>query len=173
MFLDLESLCGCEPDRSEHSQLVFVESGSRIADRPQDSRFKVGASADEIDDLLFRGIVEQTVDGEIASLGIGGRSGKLNTVRPSPVGIIAIAAERCDFGGFDLIVVRSFPARSFGQNSNHPERGTKGQRAIGAEDFSDRIWRGVCRDVVIFGRQLQQSIAHASTCEIGGVACFC
>ena len=65
---DLETEHGGETNRAQHAQPIFRETLRRIADRPNQFRFEIGAAADKIDDFILLRIEKHSVDGEIAPL---------------------------------------------------------------------------------------------------------
>ena len=68
----------------------------RRADGPQQFRAQVSFAADPIVQLFRDGIVEQSVDGEIAAAGVGLRVGEDDLLGMPSVLVIRLGAKRCD-----------------------------------------------------------------------------
>src|SRR5204863_2608904 len=98
-----------EADGAEQAKFVFFETPVRIADRANNSRVQVGASADEIENLQRIVTHQEPVDGEVAALDVlFGRFSVNHGVRAASVRVAAIGAECCDF---DFVAVA--------RNQNH------------------------------------------------------
>lgn len=95
--VDLEVQGGGEPDGAKHAKFVFAESVGGIADGAEGAGFQVGEAVDVIENAVFDGVVEETVDGEIAALGVGAGIREFDGFRAATVEVLAIAAERRDF----------------------------------------------------------------------------
>ncbi len=80
-----------------HPQLVFGKPCTRVADGADHAPLEIGQAVDVIDHALFKRIVEQAIDREIAALGILFWRAENHRIRMPPVAIFGIAAERRDF----------------------------------------------------------------------------
>ena len=61
---------GAELDRPQDSHGVFLETGDRLTDRPNDASLDVGHSIDPVEHLALFNVVEETVDREVTALGV-------------------------------------------------------------------------------------------------------
>ena len=73
--VDLEVEAGGEADGPEHAEVVFGEAGDGVADGTDEAGGEVGATVDEVEDFAGEGVEEETVDREVAPLGVGGGVG--------------------------------------------------------------------------------------------------
>ena len=120
-------------------------------------------SSDEIDDSLGDRIVEKTVDGKVAPLGVLFGRRVDDPVGASAVGVGTVGSERRDF---DL-------ALGLGQSTvdEHNAKGfADGACVIGTEDFTDLLGGRVGGDIEVFGSQAQQSVSHAPSGIVSHVA---
>src|SRR5206468_12676027 len=68
--LDCVSQFRTEPNRAEHSQLIFFESGTRIADGADQPGLDILLTMHIVDEAFFDGIVEKSIDCKIAAKNI-------------------------------------------------------------------------------------------------------
>ena len=90
---DGKSQPGGEPDRAEQAQAILVETGERIANRPDHPLGHVVLAAHIVEHPLRGGVIEHAVDGEVASQGVFPRVGKSDTGRVAAVDIAAVGAK--------------------------------------------------------------------------------
>jgi hypothetical protein len=155
LLIECEIKASSEPHRSQHSQLVFRNSLPRIANCLDDTAFEVVLSADEVDDATFKRIVKQTVDREIAPLGVGLGIRESHRVRMPAVAVCRIAAKRCHI---DL------PRFFWPQNRNDAKRGANRQCSPLAKNLPDALGRRIGRHIVVLGHGPHELIAHAPAC---------
>jgi hypothetical protein len=122
-------------------------------------------SADEIDDEVFQWIVEQAVDGKVASLGILFGGSEFDPIRTSSVGVGTIGAES---GHFDL----AFLFRDSAMDKDHAEGFTDRLGMGFAEGTADLLGRSVGSDIEVFGLDSQESVANATASVIGDKTAF-
>ena len=110
-------------------------------------------AADVVDDLFGDRVEEQAVDREVAALGVVLGVGERDAVGVAAVAVGGVGAKR---GDFDLA------GRARAEHRDHAERGADRQRAAAAEEVADLVGRGAGGDVVIFGHEAEQLVAHAA-----------
>lgn len=159
--IELEAEPDGEPDGSEHTEVVFLEPGGGLADGSDDLALEVLESADVVEDLILEGVVEESVDGEIAALGVFCGRAELDGVGVSAVGVGFIAAEGGDFDG---------TGRFGAQDGDDAEGGPDGQGAAVTEDLADLFGGSAGRDVVIVGAASEELITDAPAGQDGLVA---
>ncbi|MCX7915278.1 MAG: hypothetical protein N3A53_03115, partial [Verrucomicrobiae bacterium] len=84
--------CG-EAHGPQHAEFVFGESLLRFADGADDALGDVVSAADVVENLVGYWVVEQSVDGEIASLCIFGGGTEVNGDWVAAVCVAVVAAE--------------------------------------------------------------------------------
>lgn len=98
LFLDGEGETAGESNRAEEAEMVFGEALGRWADGADGFVGEVGLAADEVEDCLRAGVVEETVDGEVAAGCVAGWTGfELDRRGMAAVGIGAVGTEGGDF----------------------------------------------------------------------------
>ncbi len=85
-----------DADRAQHAELVFLEAGRGVSDRAYDAARQVVAAADVVDDPIFDGIEEHTVDREIAPGRVLARVAEGHRDRMARIEVDAVAAKRRD-----------------------------------------------------------------------------
>ena len=149
--LDREVQHGGEPDRSNHSECVLVESGRRITDGPKDSRPDIRTPTEGIDQLEFGwrspapSAPGHGIDGEIPPREVGlERIAELDPMRPPVVRVVVVAPV-----GRDRVILAVAP------NEDRPESvlvdGTREQRL---EPFGSSLGR----EIPVPGLPFQQPI---------------
>src|SRR5438094_664020 len=108
-----------------------------LANRAQNSGLQILLSANKIDHTIVDRVEEQTIDREIAALGVLLGGGEAHANRVASVFILHIRAKRRDF---DLAAAQA--------HEDHPKRGADGLRVV--EEFSHALGRRVSRNVVVF-----------------------
>lgn len=159
--IELEAEPDGEPDGSEHAEVIFLEPGGGLADGSDDLALEVIESTDVVEDLILEGVVEESVDGEIAALGVLSGRAELDGVGVSAVGVGFIAAEG---GDFDVT------GRFGSQDGDNAEGGPDGQSAAVTEDLSDLFGGSAGSDVIIVGAASEELIADAPAGQDGLVA---
>src|SRR5579875_8040 len=77
-----------EADRTQHAQVVFLESSPRITDRADRAVSKVNSSVHKVQDLLRNRVLHQPIDGEITAARVKRRIGlETDLARMSPVAV--------------------------------------------------------------------------------------
>jgi hypothetical protein len=97
--LDREIESGCKTHCAQQAQMVFRETAFRVSDGADNAGGKVGAAADEVENIPGHRIEKQSINSEIAAEHVLFRVG-LEAYRggASPVGVVRIAAECGHFG---------------------------------------------------------------------------
>jgi len=158
---DFKFISSSESYGSKHPEAVLADSIGWVSDRSEGFRPQVGLSADEIDDEVFQWIVEQAVDGKVASLGILFGGSEFDPIRTSSVGVGTIGAES---GHFDL----AFLFRDSALDEDDAESFSDRLGMRFPECTADLLGRGICGDIEIFGLDSKKSIANAAASVIGG-----
>ena len=134
--------------------MIFAEAESRHADGPDNPRLEIGAAPDMVMHFTRLGVHEETVDREVATLGILGGRRERDASRVSAVDVRRVGPER---GHLNLPT----PARS--DDRDHPERRADRQRPPAAEHLADNVGPGGCGHVVIGGGPAEQLVADTSS----------
>ena len=157
----------------------------RRADGAHDAGFQIGTSADEIENLVRKGIEQQAIDGEVAALHVlAGMAAVGDLIGMAAVGVQAIAAEGGDFDDFlvrfglgqagKVAFFRSgltcgvFGGRPGpGGSHRHQDDTELGSDGPGlGKNMHDLLRSGVGGDVKVGGRAPEQEIAHASADKV-------
>ena len=118
----------------------------RFTNSAEDFVAKIVLAANIIDDGLLDRVEEQTIDREIAALGVLFGGCKADAFGTASVGVLQVGPEGRDF---DLALPQP--------DQNHPER--LSHRLCIREKPSDARRRSIGRDVVVFRRLPEQLIA--------------
>lgn len=153
--IQVELQHGGEAYGAQHAEVVFLKASAGIPDGANDSRAQIVESADVVDDCMAGGIVEQAIDGEVASPGILIGAGELDGDGAASIRAADIAAE----GGDLKIAIADGHERDAERLADEPRAGEAGGDLVGVR---------IRRDVDIFAGPAEQRIADATACKIGG-----
>ena len=155
--LDFEVEHGGEADRAQEPQPIFGETLRRVANRPHEPGAEVLAAADEINHGVVRRIEEHAVNREIAAARVFFRGREVHFCRVPAVEISAVGPESRDL---ELQVIL--------QNDDDAEMRAN---RVGAAEKSSAPRPGARRSRYRYPSEpAAHEIAHASACEVGGVA---
>lgn len=70
VFFDFESSGGGKANGAKEAEGVFLKAFFGISDGTEDAGVEVGPSVDMVDDFSGEGILKESVDGEVAALGV-------------------------------------------------------------------------------------------------------
>ena len=147
---------GGETDGAQEPKPVFCKTLRRIADRPHESRGKVGPSANEVDHGVVRRVEKHPIDREIAPTRIFFGRRKIHRYGMATVEVSAIRAK-----GRDLKLPVAF------QHDNDTKMRPDG---VGAGEKFLHLFRArVGCDIDVLGRLASNQVAHTAAGEIGDV----
>ena len=150
MKREIESCC--KAWCAKHAQTIFANACVRIADCADDLGVEIGATFDEIDDLTCVGALEDSVDGEVATMRIAYCIYEANGYRSAAILIVAVLAKCRDFNDMTCVT-----------HEHDAEHFTDSAR-LWKED-AKLLGRCVGGDVVVARRDVKEMVAHATTCE--------
>ena len=161
--LDVEIEARGEADGPDHAHRVFTEADVRVPDAADEAVLDVREASHVVDDGEMLDLVEEPVDGEIAPQGV--LFGRAVAVVAEHVQILVavlllLVRAAPEGRGLDDVVVEA--------DVRQPEPAADQEAVL--EDLLDLAGRGVCADVEILGRALEDEVAHAAAHEIGGEA---
>ena len=150
-----------EPRRETHgaqeTELVFAEAGDWIANGANDSGREIAPAADEVDEAIGHRVVEHPVDGEIAAGRVLFGGGKRDHLRPAPVEVFVVRAERGHLEGAALF-----------HDQNHAKVRADRLRVGKQRLHLGRFGRG--GEVKIVRRAPEQFVPHATPGKIRRVS---
>ena len=139
-----------EPDRSKHSQLVFIKTFFGIADGPKDLVCEIPLALNKVNHLVIQGIEEKSIDREVAAERILSGMTELDGVGPSAIRVADVFSKSCDFDGGNV------PSS---EDGNDAERLADRQSAVSAEECTNFARGGICGHVEIFGLTPQKLVS--------------
>src|SRR6185369_637880 len=153
--LDLKIELGGQPHGAEQPQMVLGEPVARSADGADQPGLQIRFASHPIVQRLPDGIVEQTVDGEIAAKRIGPGIAEGYFPRTASVLVVAFGAKSSD-----LKLMAAF------QDHQHPELASDRDGAL--EYLFDLFRQGRGGDIVIDRSAAEQEITNAPADPEGG-----
>src|SRR5208337_3523878 len=136
--------------RAQHAQAVFAETLIRVADGANPARADIGLPAHIIDYLLLQRIVEEAVNGEVASQDVLLRSFCVpDLTRMPPVGVASITAER-----------RHFHVAFLARHNHHTELSP--YRQAFRKKPHHLLRHSIGRDVKILWNEAHHQVAHTA-----------
>ncbi len=136
--------------------MIFGEAMLWLADGTEDSIFQVLLAADVVDHSVFDRVIEQAIDGEIASLGVFLGGGEADGGWTAAVFIRDIRTERRDFDN-------AFPL------ADEDDAESRADSLCVAKQLANALGRGIGGDVVILGIDAEEPVADAAAGEVGNV----
>lgn len=132
---------------AQHAQVIFSEAAVGIADGTDEFFFQVGLSADVINNFVFNGIPEHSIDGEVSTLGVLFGAAEVDAVGAAAVLITGVFTKCGDFS-LESVFDNHDDAEGFADGDGF---GKKGFNLFG---------QGIGGNVVIFWNTSHQPVAH-------------
>ena len=161
---DVKVELSSEADGAHHADGVFAEADVRVADGADAASFEVTETTDVINDGEVVDVVEETVDGEVATEGIflGSAEGVILELVET-VGLIGDGIRGrglTEGGGLDDL---------FAKDNMGETEATANKIAI-AELALDFVGAGIGADIEVFGGATKEQITDGTANEVGFVA---
>ena len=142
-----------EPNPPQHSKPILLEPVFRFADRPQHPPVEIVLTADEVDDRAGNRMLEDPVDGEIPSQGIGLRRAETHAARAATVLVCEVRPERRDLD-------HPTPTRYEHDSETRPDASSA------RKQLENPIRNRLGRHVDVRRLKTEQTIADAPTGEV-------
>ncbi len=147
---------GRETDGAKQAEVVLGEAFVRVADTSDDAVLDILPAADEVDDLSRGRILEESVDGEVAAVGVAFGRGEMHRLGPAAVLVVIFLAK-----GGDL-VLGSAPA------DEHDAEVRADALGFG-KDLGDLGGEGRGGYVIVVRGLSEQPVANAAAGEVSCV----
>lgn len=147
---------------AEYADRVFLITLGRIADDDKAFGADVFDAVVAVDDFLAAVVVIQGIAGEIAAGDVLFERAVGIVLHDAAVLVLTDFAAASESGDFD----------GFAADHDMDNLKAAADDAASAEQFVDLFWTGVGNDVVVFGLDAKQQVAHGTADQIGFIACL-